>query len=267
MRRIGMGLLTLLLLVPSAWAADDKKDKDKEPPDKKAATPAEEYQAILKDYQQKQQEFSKAYQAAKDDAERQKAFEKYPQPQQFAARMQKLAEANAKSDVGLDAAAWLVQQVRSGPASDKGLEILAENHVQNAKIGQICTALIYSQSPKAEKLLRDVLEKNKDHKAQGNAAYALASYLKNHAQRADEGNPVGKEAEDLLERVAKEFADVNLYGNRSLADAAKGDLFEIRNLAVGKEAPDIEGKDADQKPFKLSDYRGKVVVLDFWGNW
>ena len=41
----------------------------------------------------------------------------------------------------------------------------------------------------------------------------------------------------------------------------------IRNLAIGKSAPDIEGDDLDGKKFKLSEYRGKVVVLDFWGNW
>jgi cytochrome oxidase Cu insertion factor (SCO1/SenC/PrrC family) len=32
---------------------------------------------------------------------------------------------------------------------------------------------------------------------------------------------------------------------------------------VGK-AMEIEGADADGVPFKLSDYRGKVVLLDFW---
>ena len=40
-----------------------------------------------------------------------------------------------------------------------------------------------------------------------------------------------------------------------------------RALRVGKEAPDIVAKDLDGKEFKLSDYRGKVVLLDFWGNW
>ena len=37
--------------------------------------------------------------------------------------------------------------------------------------------------------------------------------------------------------------------------------------ALGKEAPDIEGEDSDGKKFKLSDYGGKVVVLDFWAGW
>lgn len=36
---------------------------------------------------------------------------------------------------------------------------------------------------------------------------------------------------------------------------------------VGKLAPEIEGEDVDGVPFKLSDYRGKVVLLDFWGHW
>ncbi len=38
-------------------------------------------------------------------------------------------------------------------------------------------------------------------------------------------------------------------------------------VSRGNKAPDIEGEDADGRPFKLSDYRGKVVLLDFWGNW
>lgn len=36
---------------------------------------------------------------------------------------------------------------------------------------------------------------------------------------------------------------------------------------VGQTAAEIEGVDLDGVPFKLSDYRGKVVFLDFWGDW
>ena len=38
-------------------------------------------------------------------------------------------------------------------------------------------------------------------------------------------------------------------------------------LEVGNLAPEIIGEDIDGKKFKLSDYRGKVVMLDFWGDW
>jgi hypothetical protein len=36
---------------------------------------------------------------------------------------------------------------------------------------------------------------------------------------------------------------------------------------VGDQCREIDGEDIDGAPFKLSDYRGKVVLLDFWGTW
>ena len=44
----------------------------------------------------------------------------------------------------------------------------------------------------------------------------------------------------------------------------RSELFELTHLVVGKEAPDLEGEDQHGQRFKLSDYRGKVVLLDFW---
>ena len=47
----------------------------------------------------------------------------------------------------------------------------------------------------------------------------------------------------------------------------KATLEAKEKLAIGKSAPEIIGKDVDGKEMKLSDYRGKIVVLDFWGDW
>ena len=49
---------------------------------------------------------------------------------------------------------------------------------------------------------------------------------------------------------------------RTLAEVAAARLDDMRNLAVGKLAPDFEGVGVDGKPLKLSDHRGKVVALD-----
>ena len=40
-----------------------------------------------------------------------------------------------------------------------------------------------------------------------------------------------------------------------------------QGVAVGQPAPDLEGQDLDGVPLKLSDYRGKVVVVVFSGHW
>ena len=41
----------------------------------------------------------------------------------------------------------------------------------------------------------------------------------------------------------------------------------VRTQMIGRVAKDIVGKDYDDVSFKLSDYRGKVVVLYFTGQW
>lgn len=39
------------------------------------------------------------------------------------------------------------------------------------------------------------------------------------------------------------------------------------DLAIGKPAPEIIGANVDGEEMRLSDFLGKVVVIDFWGDW
>jgi hypothetical protein len=75
-----------------------------------------------------------------------------------------------------------------------------------------------------------------------------------------------KEVEAFFEQAAERYGGVKLASGGTVRDRAKAGLFEIRHLTVGKVAPDVEGADQDGRKFKLSDYRGKVVLLDFWSQ-
>ena len=61
--------------------------------------------------------------------------------------------------------------------------------------------------------------------------------------------------------------DVDRYGRK----ISLRPLPEMRasrpNLTPGNKAPDIDFVDVQGKSHKLSDYRGKVVLIDFWGVW
>ena len=75
----------------------------------------------------------------------------------------------------------------------------------------------------------------------------------------------GKDME-FAATVRKEFPDIQLYFYGTVGSKAKAELYDIRFLSVGKVAPNVEGIDQDGRTFKLSDYRGKVVLLDFWSE-
>ena len=42
---------------------------------------------------------------------------------------------------------------------------------------------------------------------------------------------------------------------------------KVRSVHAGVAAPDFEATTLDGKPFKLSELRGKVVLIDFWATW
>ncbi len=49
-------------------------------------------------------------------------------------------------------------------------------------------------------------------------------------------------------------------------EAAAGERHRIRHLRIGQPAPELVGEDIDGAPIRLSDFRGKVVVLSFWAT-
>ncbi len=41
----------------------------------------------------------------------------------------------------------------------------------------------------------------------------------------------------------------------------------VEGFDIGNIAPEIDGEDVGGEVFRLSEYRGQVVMLDFWGDW
>jgi peroxiredoxin len=199
----------------------------------------------------------------------------------------------------VEALKFVIKTAKAGPGDEsyRAMEILLRDHVRDPGMSEICGRIFYFvHVPVAESLLRAVLEQHPNRHDRGEACHALAQYLEYQAYTVrvirakparigdwvherhkesferfvKEADPAAleKQSEALLERVVAEFADVkDWYDERPLGTIAVGELFRLRNLAVGKIAPEIEGKDHEGRSFALRDYRGKVVVLTFSGNW
>ncbi|MCA8957881.1 MAG: redoxin domain-containing protein [Planctomycetes bacterium] len=76
--------------------------------------------------------------------------------------------------------------------------------------------------------------------------------------------PTPETRREALELLAALLAE---RGEGPEAADAKRWQFELEHLQVGMVAPDFTAVDQHGVTFSLSDYRGKVVVLDFWGDW
>jgi thiol-disulfide isomerase/thioredoxin len=104
--------------------------------------------------------------------------------------------------------------------------------------------------------LDELAAKSKNKEVTASALYELSRRL--HASNATEEDKA--RAKQLRERIASEFA-----GTRAGAELLAQQ--NARSVEVGGVAPDFSAVDGADVAFKLSDYRGKVVLLDFWGFW
>ncbi len=63
------------------------------------------------------------------------------------------------------------------------------------------------------------------------------------------------------------FKSISTYADSNLLIKAKTFLYEIDSLKIGMPAPDFEAIDLKGSKIKLSDLKGKVVLIDFWATW
>lgn len=284
MRHTMTPLLVATLLAPML-GAQEKSDAGG---DRKARVAA-----VQKEFETAQREVIDRYQAAKDDAERQKIIADMPKQDVFAKKLWPIVDEAPTDEASAKALCWIANAAE-GADKQKACDLLLQHHLARPEIADVLQSMVYEPSASSLAFLERVAKDAPSADVKGKALFAqaqLCNQIVETANRLAGGNDeelknfleyLGAErsawlrgidkkafaarAEALFDKVVADHAKVAMYDG-TLGDLAKAELFETRNLAIGKVAPDIVGKDADGNPMKLSDYRGKVVVLDFWGEW
>jgi hypothetical protein len=251
--------------------------------------------AIFDGYESARQSFMQEWQKATTDAEREKiAKAKMPDRGIYAHRALDLARSHPDDPGAVDAAAVALQLAASTDIKLKTetLDLLEAQHLNDERLGQTFQWLLDWPSKKTEAFLQDVSQKSTNRNVRGQALMALAGYFRQKSrwgerfkQQPDMRKDMEKQydrdvidalpedldrplaqAKALYQKVIDEYGDVQ-GPNGLLKEQAGNILYAFDHLTVGNKAPQIEGPTIDGKTMKLSAYRGKVVVLDFWGDW
>jgi serine/threonine protein kinase/S1-C subfamily serine protease/peroxiredoxin len=143
-------------------------------------------------------------------------------------------------------------------ASDR----IVDKYLDDPRLLRLIRALGGSSNPQVWSLLRRIASANAKPELKGLAAFSLAMAM--HADDAPDGR-FNQEIEALLTGVTGELGQLEL-GGKSLASHAAPILEKLKQSPLGRPAPPTMGKDAEGKEFSLSDYRGKVVMLNFWAD-
>jgi hypothetical protein len=270
MRRIAGPVLVLALALP---ALGDDNARDKAASAAGTTLAGKRYEALLKQYDEAEQALTNAGRGAQTPLDRQRVGQQLRAlSDRFASQFLALATRYPRDPAGVDALTWVLQHSRtmgrSGPRA-KAVTLMRRNHIKSDRLGPACLALDPVIDRDSETVLRSVLSANPHTDVQGVACLALAEVVSKRAEMAPPRTApkLQRDSEKLFDRAVRQYADVRLPSGGTVGDAANKELFALQHLSVGRTAMDIEGEDQDGKKFKLSDYRGKVVLLDFWGNW
>lgn len=277
-------LAGLFLSATSLSLADEPKKelpKKEEPKSAEKPTLADKIKTLQTEFSKSNAEAVKAINAEKDKAAREKLIEEYQNGRtKFAGKVLEVVKEDPKAEGALTAFQTCLA-LSSGDDKMFGevVSLLLANHIDNTKITDLFSML--SGNEKGQQALEQIGEKAKSKTVQGHAKFVLVQGMIESTDYPRNGKPMAAEAaakkfaeaEAKLKSVVAQYGEEKIpaprgKGTVTIADASKKLTFFVEHLVVGKAAPAVECSTLDdEKKAKLSDYKGKVVVLDVWATW
>ncbi|MCP4776590.1 MAG: redoxin domain-containing protein [Planctomycetaceae bacterium] len=246
---------------PKQEEAKPEPKQEETKPEVTDATPAEQIKTIIAEYSKAQGSLMTEARKMPGNKGRDFYFANLPKLQQKCGTdLNAVVAANADNPANFDAIMWVTMNMAGSDAGTKAMDTLFEKYIDNEKMANLCGVLAQGRMPvkNVDKKLEQLIEESPHKAVRASATMALAKTVKDETR-----------AEELYESLIANYGDLTspMTRGKTFKEAADNALFQLKYLSIGKVAPDIEGEDLDGVAFKLSDYRGKVVVLDFWGDW
>lgn len=263
--------ITALLAAGVAVAQEAKEAPAGEAVIEKAAsgeTVAEQVKPLIDGFTKEAKAVYSKVRAEKDRTKQREMYKLMPNPAETASKVLSIAKSDLTSEGAEEAIIWVVGN-GSNPTRKEAAGLLLSEFKDSKGLSSYVKSLSRGRAD-ATADLREVAKVAGDPSVKAYAQYSLASQLMTQNERnsrltAKEKEKNSTEALAIFEALTTS-PEVKEHSPKIVAQV-EAKLFKINNLSIGSVAPDIVGLDVDGEEFKLSDYRGKVVLLDFWGHW
>jgi len=230
--------------------------------------PQARFDAIVARMEKVQTEFMEKLRAEEDQTKQRDMYMNRP-GLEFAQEFKALALETKGTEVA--AKSWMQVAEISGEFDqgvdfEAAIDTLVAEHIESEALSSL-PAMIGGMSyvldeNRVQGLLEKLLAKSPHKPVQAGSIFELAQI----AMRS-EAPEKKAQAKPLFDRLVKDYGDIKSAYGKAYKTIAAGFIFELENLQIGQTPPDFEAVDENGVKFRLSDYRGKVVVLDFWGFW
>ena len=218
-------------------------------------------QEIVTEWRKEQAEMRKRVEAGETVT---KAISMAPPLGELIPRFQQAAADYAGTE---DAVQFLVWIIRQGVSADRGaaksaMMTMVDSHLDSEQFGRLASMLpelSYMCGEEDAAALVAKIEKNS--KSADVRAWAAFARLSAILEKSELGTEAYESAKKELNAAMEGVKD------RYLTSQVAQLTLVREQFSIGAVAPDIEGIDLDGTAFKLSDYKGQVLFVDFWGDW
>ncbi|MBN2292881.1 MAG: carboxypeptidase regulatory-like domain-containing protein [Pirellulales bacterium] len=246
-----------------------------EPPKVDGLSSGKALELLLSRFQEDRKAYRKRLDETTDRNEKKKIVARLEPTGAYSRSFMNLANDNIDSDVELKSLIWICKaSVVAGTDSTdlyrrkkEATRRLLEKYIDRKEIVDCLGNLVY-RSGKPLETAQLLMDKSPHREVKGRACLLAAQVFEqdiDSAYRSGE-QPSEKargQAIKFYRQVISDYADISQWRHGTIGEQAEKALNQLENLWIGQKAPDIIGRDLDGKPMKLSDYRGKIVVLAF----
>ena len=257
-------------------------------PDVTALTPEAAFQKLQRNYKSDFQKYRNSFDQLEKKYTAEDIVARLEPTPVYCQEFLKLARRDPQSEVALKSCLWIVNARRIAGSEKASREqrveaahILAANFLGRPEMSECIYVAIESfmkdphrYSPDYNQRFVDAAEqlmKNNIHRdVHARVCFSLSELLMQ--ELLGRGPIMGstpspetiEQCRKYLTRVKEEFPEYKDFVYGTYGKAAERLLYDLDHMLVGQTPPDLEGTDVTGKHVKLSDYRGKLLIVDFW---